>query len=667
MKRKHLLYGMAYYNEYMPSERIEEDIKLFQEANINVIRIAESTWSTEEPEEGVFDFHHIESVLEATMKAGISVIVGTPTYAIPPWLAKRYPEVIVTTKEGKDVYGRRQNMDITHPAYLFYGERIIRKLMECVTKYPNVIGVQLDNETKHYDTCSDNVVKKFIAYLRNKFVTIDALNHEFGFNYWSNRVDSWENIPSPVGTINGSFGAEFAKFQRVLVDEFLMWESNIVSEYLTEEQFITHNFDFEWRGHSYGMQTDVNHKTASKAVTLAGCDIYHNTQNLLTGKEIALGGDIMRSLKDDNYFVLETQAQGQVQWLPYNGQIRLQAFSHIASGANSVMYWHWHSIHNSFETYWKGILSHDLQKNRVYEEVSTVGRDFHGIGSHLLNLKKENKVAVLISNEAATGLDWFQTPDNQLKYNDFLRWVYDSLFELNVEVDILFPQDGYKFNQYKMIVVPTLYSADDALLEQLSDFCISGGTLVGTFKTGFANEYLTVPAVVQPRKLVDCFGISYNEYTMPVDTSLVDDDFQLNKDSRKISVWMELLKLQTATAISYYDNESFGKYAAVTKNHFGKGNAYYIGCYTSKEYLKSVFSKILKENNLWSHEQDAGICIKQGVNDFDKKIVFFLNYSAETKEIINMYGTGEELLSQTKVEELEQLQVEPWGVKIIEI
>ena len=29
------------------------------------------------------------------------------------------------------------------------------------------------------------------------------------------------------------------------------------------------------------------------------------------------------------------------------GQLRQQAYSHLASGANSVMYWHWHSIHNT--------------------------------------------------------------------------------------------------------------------------------------------------------------------------------------------------------------------------------------------------------------------------------------------------------------------------------
>ena len=112
-----------------------------------------------------------------------------------------------------------------------------------------------------------------MRYLREKFGTVEELNREFGFNYWSNRVDSWENVPDVTGSINGSFRAEFEKFRRELVTEYLAWQSELVREYLKEGQFITHNFDYEWRGYSYGIQPDVDHKAAAEAVTIAGCDI----------------------------------------------------------------------------------------------------------------------------------------------------------------------------------------------------------------------------------------------------------------------------------------------------------------------------------------------------------------------------------------------------------
>lgn len=51
-----------------------------------------------------------------------------------------------------------------------------------------------------------------MKYLREKFQDdLDAMNHEFGLDYWSNRINAWEDFPDVRGTINGSLGAEFEK------------------------------------------------------------------------------------------------------------------------------------------------------------------------------------------------------------------------------------------------------------------------------------------------------------------------------------------------------------------------------------------------------------------------------------------------------------------------
>src|SRR3954470_23615675 len=74
-KMDKLLYGVAYYDEYMPYERLDKDVQMMKEAGINVVRIAESTWGTMEPQDGVFDFTHIDRVLAAMQKGGIKVII----------------------------------------------------------------------------------------------------------------------------------------------------------------------------------------------------------------------------------------------------------------------------------------------------------------------------------------------------------------------------------------------------------------------------------------------------------------------------------------------------------------------------------------------------------------------------------------------------------------
>ena len=672
---KKLLYGAAYYDEYMPYDRLQQDVAMMKKAGINTVRIAESTWSTCEPQEGVFDFSHVERVMDAMEEAGINVIIGTPTYAIPTWMVKSHPDVMAETVKGRGIYGARQIMDITHPVYRFYAERVIRKLMECTAHRKCVIGFQVDNETKYYGTAGKNVQEKFVKYLRKKFNNdLDAMNYEFGLDYWSNRINAWEDFPDVRGTINGSLGAEFEKFQRTLVDEFLSWQADIVNEYRREDQFITHNFDFEWRGYSYGVQPDVNHYHAAKALTIAGTDIYHPTQDDLTGAEIAFGGDMTRSLKRDNYLVLETEAQGYPGWTPYKGQLRLQAYSHLASGANSVMYWHWHSIHNSFETYWRGLLSHDMQENAPYREACIIGNEFFRLGSHLVNLKKKNDVAILVSNEALTALKWFgieatAAGDNGIGYNDVVRWLYDALFKMNIECDFVWPESD-NLEQYKAIFVPALYAAPDELLEKLKQYTANGGTLVATFKTAFANENVKVSHEMQPHILSNCFGISYQQFTFPKNTglsgSIINGIAKGADEEAEAKVFMELLMPQEAEVLASYDHYNWKEYAAITKNHYRKGTAIYIGCMTDDNTLKAVLTEALNSAEVEIPEYSWPVIIRKGTNDLGKCVRYILNYSAEEQNVVYHGADGTELFSEESVQDGDTVTVLPWNVKIIE-
>lgn len=667
---KELLFGAAYYDEYMPCERLAQDVAMMKKAGINTVRIAESTWSTCEPQEGIFDFSHVERVMDAMEKAGIHVIIGTPTYAVPTWMVKSHPDVLAETVKGRGIYGARQIMDITHPVYRFYAERVIRELMKRTAHRQCVIGFQIDNETKYYGTAGKNVQEKFVKYLREKFDDdLDAMNREFGLDYWSNRINAWEDFPDVRGTINGSLGAEFEKFQRTLVDEFLSWQADIVNEYRREDQFVTQNFDFEWRGHSYGVQPDVNHYHAARCLTAAGVDIYHPSQDELTGTEIAFGGDMTRSLKQDNYLLMETEAQGYPGWVPYEGQLRLQAYSHLASGSNSVMYWHWHSIHNSFETYWKGLLSHDFQENDTYREACIIGREFGQIGSHLVNLKKKNEAAILVSNEALTALKWFgieatAAGNNSIGYNDVVRWIYDALYRMNVECDFVWPESD-NFDRYRVIFVPALYAAPDELLEKLNCYVENGGTLAATFKTAFANENVKVSHEVQPHILGKCLGVKYHQFTFPKNVGLKGEVIGENTDARA-RVFMELLEPESARVLASYDHYNWKRYAAITENTYGKGNAFYIGCMTDETTLQAVLEKVLTAAGIGLSGYRYPVIVRKGTNDAGRTVRYFLNYSEKEQKVSYNYDAGTDLLTGRQVHIHETMNIPAWNLKIIE-
>ena len=661
-----LLYGAAYYDEYMPYDRLDKDIELMKKAGINLVRIAESTWSTHEPQDGVFDFTSVDRVLDAMYAAGIHVIVGTPTYAVPAWMAAAHPEVLAVTAKGAGKYGARQNMDITSPAYLFYAERIIRQLISHVCRHPAVIGYQIDNETKHYGTLGPNVQQMFVEYMRAKFPSLDDLNRKMGLAYWSNRINSWEEFPSTEGTINASLAGEFSSFQRKLVTDFLAWQASIVNEYKQDKQFVTHNFDFDWRGYSFGIQSDVDHFAASRAVDIAGCDIYHPSQEELTGAEIAMGGDIIRSLKKDNYLVLETQAQAFAAWTPFPGQLRLQAFSHLASGADCVEYWHYHSIHNSFETYWKGLLSHDFEPGATYQEACTIGRDFARLSDHLIHLRKSNKAAILVSNESLTALTNFAY-SMSIDYNAVMRQMYDALYKMNIECDFAGPDAG-NIEAYRVIVVPPLYSASDALLKRLNRFAEEGGHVVYGIRSGFSDENVKVRVTHQPGIIGEICGTYYDRFVSAEHVTIKGDVLDLGGVKPELSGIIELLEPKGSQILASYEHPYWGQYAAITQKDSGKGSVTYIGCCPDESVYAKVLEQVCKKAGLWGVEQALAfpVIVRSGTNKSGRKVHYMFNYSMEKTTKQNPYGRAQELLSGREVQAGESLAFAPWDFVILE-
>ncbi|MBR1912930.1 MAG: beta-galactosidase [Treponema sp.] len=667
-----LFFGAAYYPEYIPhsldggsTDRIEKDISMMQAAGMNIIRIAESTWSTEEPSDGTFDFSYVDKVLAVLEKHGMKAIIGTPTYATPSWLIKKDPSIMVTRKDGQALYGMRQSMDILNPTFLFHAERIIRKLIEHVARHPAVCGYQIDNETKHYGNYGQHAQQKFKEYIKEKFKTPQQFNDAFRLAYWSNSISTWDDLPDMRGCINGGLACEYERFLRTCVANYLLWQSKIVSEYKREDQFITHNFDFEWRktgsaiaqdGYSYGVQPDAWHLEESRAVTLTGTDIYHPTQDFLTGAEIAFGGDSIRTLKQQGYLVVETQAQAFKHWTPYPGQLKLQAYSHLASGAKGVMYWSWQSIHNGFETYWKGLLSHNLEPNPIYNEAAAFGAEWKKLGTLLSRFTKKNRVALVTDNLSLSSFKWFPI-HKDISYNDVVRWMFDSLYEMNIECDII-DIHALETSHYDMIVVPALYCASEESLCKLKSFVSNGGVMVSSFKSFVADEQSTVYDDNQPHLLTDCLGITYSQFVQPHNMMLAGSE---------CTGFAELLVPTTAHVVSAYTHRYWGNYAGITKNAFGKGIAYHVGSFISKDALKQV---------LWSAAETVHITesippftwpiiVRSGTNEEGKKLHFILHYSQDQKNISCPYAAVYDALTGEKYTMGDSIILHDWDVKIL--
>jgi beta-galactosidase len=660
-----VLYGAAYYPEYMPYDRLDQDVGLMQKAGITVVRIGESSWGLWEPEDGKFEFAWMDRAVEKLHAAGIRIILGTPTYSIPAWLYKEHPEILITRLGGQTIgYGMRQNTDLLNPTYRFYCERVIRKILEHYKSNPAIIGFQIDNETSSGGVANHDVQVGFEEYLKSKFKTVDVLNKIWGLNYWGQRLNDWTELPPRDGILNPGWKLEWERYSQWLTTDFLAWQAGIVNEYKRPDQFITHDFAGPPR-------PEVNESDVARSLDIAAANPYHGTQDEFDGEASSLAGDYVRSLKGTNYLITETNAEAigwdsKGQFPPYDGQLRQDVYTHVSSGANMVEYWHWHSIHYGQETYWKGILGHDLIPGRMYDEMSRTARELQRIGPEIVDIQKKNQVAILYSDDSYYGIE-FMPFSNRSNYRTIMRQMYSALYRANIGIDFVFPGSA-NLSDYKLVLVPPLYIADDGLLNRLTEYVKNGGNLVVTFKSGFCNEFSTVRWEMAPGPLRDAAGMHYQEFSnLRESLELKDDPFHAGTEN-KVSDWAEMLILDTAQPLAYYDHPFFGKYPAIARNAFGKGTLTYEGTVLSGKLQDAVLLDVLKQAGLTGPDQGlpGSVRVKHGVNAKGKAVHYYFNYSSAPQTFIYSYSAGTELLSGHAVSRGQTFSLKPWDVAILE-
>ena len=677
-----ILYGAAYYHEYMPYERLDKDVAMMKAAGLTVVRMGESTWSLWEPKDGRFEYGWMDRVVAAMDKAGIKVILGTPTYSIPAWMAHKHPEILARRMNDsalggpgiQNTYGMRQNMDTDSKAYRFYAERLIRHIVAHYKNNPTVIGWQIDNETSSYGATNDDVFAGFKQHLQKKFGTPEALSKAWFLNYWGQNIHSWDDLPTRAGAQSTGYKLEWSRWSQQRVTNFLHWQAALVRACASPQQFVTHDF-------AGSLHADVNEGVVSQALDVAAVNIYNwAPRDQYSGAMQTLDADFTRSLKQENFLVTETNAQSMdwassFQYPPYDGQFREDVYTHISNGANMVEYWHWASIPANQETYWKGVLSHDLEPNRAYAEVSRTAHELQKIGPRLVNLKIHNDVAILWSRDSLNALNDMPFAKSRAvgpfeikaDYASLVRQLHRALYGMNVGTDFVFP-DTKDFSSYKLLIVPSLYVADDALLQRISDYIKKGGHVLMTFKSGFTNENTAVRWEMAPGPLREALGFHYQEFAnLAQPLSLKGDPYGAGADN-KVQYWAEFLQLDTAKALATYDHPFFGRWPAITLNQYGAGNVLYEGTYLSDKLQTEVLRAYLKDLGMIGTDPQlpASVHARTGTNGLHHTLHYYFNYSGDEVSFTYPHQAGTDLLTSQRVGGGQKLTLTPWNLAILE-
>lgn len=662
---KEVLYGVAYYHEYHATERLEEDVRLMEQAGINFVRLAESSWSGFEPEEGRFEFAWMDRIVDRMHRAGIKVIIGTPTYSIPPWLWKKHPEVLIEHADGrKDHYGIRQNVDLTHGAFLFYAERIVRQVARHYAAHPAVIGFQVDNETLTRGAANHSFQEGFRKHVKQKFRTVENLNRVWGLNYWGMALSGWEELPPINGVTNTGHKLEWERYKMKVIADFLSWQTRLVGEYKRADQFVTHCFM---------THPEADIPAASALMEVVAVNKYPRFQDEFTGREMTWASDYMRSVKRRNFLVTETTGQttgwnARSQHPPYDGQLRLSAYSAIGSGANMVAYWHWHSLPYGQEMYWKGVLSHDLQPNRIYAEVQRTAGELKRIGKHIVNLQVKPTVAILLSYDSNHAINTMPYREGANAYwDDVLPSLYRALYQNSIAVDIIYPGEN-RLKDYGVVVVPPLYAASDAALAEIDAYVKNGGHAVVLFKSGFSDENNTVRTQLAPGPLRAACGFYYQEFASIGRLSLRENPFAVDPKDNTVSDWAELLISDTAEPLAHYDHPFYGRWPAITRNTYGKGTLVYEGCRPSDALQEKILLDAVTRAGLRQADVQTRfpVITKVGTNDLGRRVRFVYNFSGAPQKVDYAGPAGTNLLSQESIKPGAPLNLAPWDLAIIE-
>ncbi|TDO52472.1 beta-galactosidase [Kribbella sp. VKM Ac-2527] len=637
--------GTAYYPEYLPRElgdRVETDLDLMVAAGIGAIRVGESVWSTWEPQDGVFELDWIRPVLDGAADRGIGVVLGTPTYAVPPWLQLKHPEIAAERRTGERVpWGVRQEVDYHQPAFLFHAERVIRRIVEHHRDHPAVIGYQVDNEPGLLLPHNESAFEAFVARLRETYGDVDTLNEAWGLTYWSHRLSDWSELWRPDGNSTPSYDLAWRRFQAERTTEFIGWQADLVGELRRPEQFVTTCLAYD--------RAAVADVPLSSRLDVAAGNLYVHVQDGLErparpprfepgwiGRSVAdlyLAADRVYGSRGEPFLITETNATSiggsHLNHPPYDGQLRQLAWAMVSRGARMVQHWHWHSIHHGAETFWGGILGHGLEAGRVYDEIAAIGGEFAAAGASVAELRPDVDVAIVWSTES----DWalhFQPPlahpggaPDKSSYRTIVTAFYAGVIDAGlrpgvVPVERLGVDPVALVSRYPVLVVPALYIASDAVLDLLVAYAQAGGHLVIGPRTGYADPEARARAEVAPGRLREAAGVHYLEYE-----NLLDPQPVVGLDGHATR-WAERLILDDADVLASFEHPGGGRRPVVTSKSFGAGRMTVVGTVPDGALARSVFSRAL--DSVWS-QLPASVTALSAVNPAGERLWFVHNWS----------------------------------------
>lgn len=604
--------GIAFGGDYNPDQWSEEtwddDVRLMKKAGVNTVALAIFSWDRIQPQENRWDFGWLDRIIDKLGKAGIATDLASATATAPLWLYEKHPEVLPCDKFGHPVNaGSRQSWSPTSPVFKEYALILCRKLAERYGANPYVTAWHMGNEYgwNNRNDYSDNALNAFRLWCERKYGTIGALNQAWGTTFWGQEMNSFDEvlIPRFMGAdsmVNPGQKLDFERFGNDMLLDFYKAERDAIAEICPDKPFTT----------NFMVSTDqccMDYADWANEVNFVSNDHYFHEGGEMHLDELACSDALMDSFALGKPWYVMEHSTSAVQWKPLNmrkrkGETVRDSLAHVAMGADAINFFQWRASAFGAESFHSAMVPHAGEDTKLFRQVCELGETLRTLadagvqGSEL----ERSDTAILFSAESEWATRSETLPSMKLNHWHDVRDWYRAFLDAGTRADIV--PLKYDWSDYKTVVLPTvlILSAVDA--RRLADFAAAGGRVVVGYATGLIDENFHTWLGGYPGAgnglLRDMLGIRGEEFNIlgsgvegePEAIRLgaggevaPEDAAALNGTTTRL--WQNDVTVtgDRTQVLAMYAGEEADEWeldgmAAVTRNPYGAGEAYFVGC-----------------------------------------------------------------------------------------
>ena len=639
--------GVDYYPEHWDRTLWRQDADLMKKSGVELVRMAEFAWSKMEPEEGIFDFAWLDEVVELFAGREIGVILCTPTNCPPLWLYEKYPEVLLT---GRD--GRRQKPAVrghrcyNAPRYRERVEMMVRKMAEHYQDAGNIAVWQIDNEVEAGFCCCDVCAEKFREWVKNKYDTLEAVNQAYHNDVWSGSYSAWSQIPAPVGNYpitqyNPAYLLDYQRFMSESTIDYVEFQAGILREYFPDTPITTNTWFCEHMPDFYKLfdKLDFCSYDNYPATKLPEEGYYSHAFHL----------DLIRGVKRKNFWVMEQLSGTPGCWMPMAptvrpGMIKGYGLQAIAHGADAVINFRFRSATGGAEMFWHGLIDHSNVPGRRYAEFEELCRTVKAM-RHMEGAVMQSGVALLCGFESEYAFR-LQLQTEGFYYMEQLQAFHAAFTSFGVNVDIISQEAD--LSGYRIVVAPVMYVRSQKAVEQLHSFAYKGGIVLLTTRSGVKDENNNCIMRPLPADYADMTGCLVEEYDAVGNGKVA---VEMDGKDYEGTHWCDIIRTECAETLAVYKEDFYAGKPAVTRNLYGKGIVYYTGTVGLPALCRKLTERMLEQAAL-PYRTDLPQCVE--VTTWEKEGKQFLFVFNNDQTVKNCLFDGE------------QTELQPFEMKILE-